>query len=478
MQTKPLFLLLVAATAFAATFGCSTAAPKKYVFFGEPQPQQVDIFEDFWSDEPCVFKPDDPELPLRRGKGAVVRFFKKGSYSKSILVDGTLTVNVYDGVDEGIEMTQPDARLVVTSEELNEKYRKFDKKIGYTYNIWLDLGEYDQPEKEITILSVFKDEKTGQATLSKPIRTIAPGTTPLPKKDDETLSAAERWAQKKLGGKSSDPLGDLQRRYSARNAARSADEERRSKTRVRDTIDVDAAQLRSNDDADDDFEFDGDFESDETSANGVRDGRNVQKVSLLQEAQDRRDATLAQFMEENREKREYYREKRRAETEEYRADADSRFERANGLNAFNEINGERGATNALNFRDLRPDYRAETSDFAARANGLADRLSAEAERTEERRAYESAVDRRADAPTSLGYDAETVADATRRADENRRAARSSRASVYASPSAAFEAETPRPVRTPAASFDGLDDFQPAADAPTKEVYVGRPSSKN
>jgi hypothetical protein len=205
---------------FATTLGCSSVGPRKYVFFGEPKPEKVEIFEDFWSDEYGAFKPDDPSLPLRRGKAGVVRFFKKNSYSRAILVDGTLTVNVYEGDEPGVTLTQPDAQMVLTSEELNESHRQFDKKTGYTYHIWLDLGEYDQPEKTLTLLSIFKDNKTGEATLSKPIVLVAPGTSPEVK-DDETkvasegASAAEDWAREALG----DPVAERRaRQRTARDA--------------------------------------------------------------------------------------------------------------------------------------------------------------------------------------------------------------------------------------------------------------------
>jgi hypothetical protein len=132
LQLCALCALLVS---FATTLGCSSVGPRKYVFFGDPKPEKVEIFEDFWSDEYGAFKPDDPSLPLRRGKAGVVRFFKKNSYSRAILVDGTLTVNVYEGDEPGITLTQPDAQMVLTSEELNESHRQFDKKTGYTYHI-------------------------------------------------------------------------------------------------------------------------------------------------------------------------------------------------------------------------------------------------------------------------------------------------------------------------------------------------------
>jgi len=169
--------------------GCASTGMKKYLFFGPPVAEKVEIFEDYWVDT-GPFKPDDPNLKLRRGKGGIIRFFKKGNYLRSIMVDGTLTVYVYDGTEDGVELTVPEARLVLDSEQLNKKQRKFDKENGYSYHVWLDLGEYDLPEKEITILSVFTDNKTGEKTASKLIRTSIGGS----KKVKVGPNDSQKWA--------------------------------------------------------------------------------------------------------------------------------------------------------------------------------------------------------------------------------------------------------------------------------------------
>ena len=72
---KPFAATIAIVVTLATTLGCSSVGPRKYVLFGDPQPEKVEMFEDFWRDYP--FKPDDPTLPLRRGKGGVIRFFKK-----------------------------------------------------------------------------------------------------------------------------------------------------------------------------------------------------------------------------------------------------------------------------------------------------------------------------------------------------------------------------------------------------------------
>ncbi len=171
-----LFLFLILPAILTGLFiltGCSSIQKRKYLVAGPIVSEKVHLFEDFWEDQ-GPFKPDDPNLPLRRGKAGVIRFFKEGNSSKSICVDGSLTVYVFEGVSEGVQLTKPIAKSVYTSEQL-EKQRKYDSKIGYSYHVWLDLGELDQPEEEISILSVFTDSKSKEQTTSKVIRTTIYG---------------------------------------------------------------------------------------------------------------------------------------------------------------------------------------------------------------------------------------------------------------------------------------------------------------
>ncbi|MBO7726622.1 MAG: hypothetical protein J6S40_09190 [Thermoguttaceae bacterium] len=138
--------------------GCSSFEHHQYIFWGEIVPQHPEELEDHWSDY-GPFLPDDHTKKMRRGKAGVLRFYKKGDFERSIPVDGELVVYVFEGHDDGIELTRPKYKLIVDSERLNRQ-RKFDKENGYSYHIWLDLGEVDQPEEAISILAVFTESKT------------------------------------------------------------------------------------------------------------------------------------------------------------------------------------------------------------------------------------------------------------------------------------------------------------------------------
>ena len=143
---------------FALMPGCSSLERHQYIFWGEIVPEHPETLEDHWSDY-GPFLPDDRTKKMRRGKAGVLRFYKEKDLERSIPVDGELVVYVFEGHDDGVELTRPKYKLIVDSERLNRQ-RKFDKKNGYSYHIWLDLGEVDQPEETISILAVFTETKT------------------------------------------------------------------------------------------------------------------------------------------------------------------------------------------------------------------------------------------------------------------------------------------------------------------------------
>ncbi len=178
--------------------GCTSIEHHKFVFWGDIVTEKPDDVQDHWSDY-GPFRLNDPTKKLRRGKAGVIRFFKEKDHTHSIAVDGELIVYVYAGSDEGIELTEPYARLILTPEQLNSQ-RKFDKKSGYSYHIWLDLGEIDDPPENISILTVFNDTKTRDQVASGITYTRIEGVVPVKREGeseqaDKTLNPVE-WAKK------------------------------------------------------------------------------------------------------------------------------------------------------------------------------------------------------------------------------------------------------------------------------------------
>ena len=437
---KPLIFALVCALASSFFLGCSNAGPRKYVFFGDPQPEKVEMFEDYWEDYP--FRPDDSSLPLRRGKGGVIRFFKKGSYTKSILVDGELTVNVYYSQREGVTLTQPDAQMILTSEELNKKHRKFNKDVGYTYHVYLDLGEYDQPEEEITILSVFRDAKTNQATLSKEIRTTTLGTSPpVPKEKERVETDAEKIARRLLGSDEEieNPIAELQARYSVRSKAKEDKLEATKDTRLRNTIDL----------------SDSKFEDIEPTG-------TAKSVSYLEESQRNRNEAFKRLIDENLEKEEYYREKRRQEADRVREDRDD---------AKTNISSLRDAptpSSPMNFNGIRTPYvdlqQATSQNYESLANQFSER--AKEEYAKRANATESSKESPYLKDAASFENAETTY-----ANE-----RGVRDRIYGDP-LTNGYERAKPVRPSeealkkTSELDSLDDLVPDSSAPPTEIYV-------
>lgn len=451
---KTFLLFLLLALFVLTTVGCSNAGPRKYVFFGEPKAQKVELFEDYWSDFP--FKPDDPELPLRRGKGGVIRFFKKNSYTRSIMVDGELTVNVYFSVEDGVTLTQPDMQLVVSSEELNQKHRKFDKETGYTYHVYLDLGVYDQPEQEITILSIFKDAKTGQATLSKEIRTVAMGSTPLEKEDDvsEGENEAVRWARKHVDSDTVNPIAELQAKYSARNKAER--EKNENDSRVKETVDLNDSQFEE-----------------------INGEPLVKSVSYLEETEAKRKAAIEKALEQNQEKNEYYRDLRRRQLEEFNES------QARKTDSVSPLRDSRGVSSALNFNASANAYKnfqaVQENQFRATAERITNRAIEEQTKdpanTMKGASKKTLGDERYfdDAKDFKEYQPQSDSMSSVGANAKKRIASKTRSAVpdgFTTPQnqTVVDMDNLRP-----SEMDKLDDFQPDDDVPPTEIYTKKTS---
>ncbi|MBR3218854.1 MAG: hypothetical protein IKF77_02950 [Thermoguttaceae bacterium] len=209
--------------------GCTSIERHRFVFWGDIVTEKPADIQDHWSDY-GPFRLNDPTKKLRRGKAGVIRFFKEKDHTRSIAVDGELIIYVYAGSDEGIELTEPYARLVLTSEQLNSQ-RKFDKKSGYSYHVWLDLGEIDDPPENISILTVFNDTKTRDQVASGITYTRIEGIVSAKKagespQDEKTLDPVE-WARKyKEANPSTNLTEEEKRRLDAMNAPQDNNPER------------------------------------------------------------------------------------------------------------------------------------------------------------------------------------------------------------------------------------------------------------
>lgn len=403
------------------------------------------MFEDYWEDYP--FRPDDPTLPLRRGKGGVIRFFKKGCYTKSIMVDGDLTVNVYYSVEDGVALTQPDAQMVLTSEELNQKHRKYNKETGYSYHVYLDLGLLEQPKEEITILSIFKDAKTGQATLSKEIRTTTLGNSePIPKKKNsrEDESEAEKIARLMLGGDetSENPIAELQARYALKNRQKKAEFDAKNGTRLIDTVDVSDSKFKEIGDS------------------------PMQTYGNLIESQREREDQMHRVLENGLSKENYYREKRRQDAENYKANQVAKGENLSSLRAAP------GASNPIQFGKVQRSYidlqQAASQNYGNIARQLSDRALEEYDKGPQNVLEQGNSN---PSPSTPAYET-GVEDAKKQYIQRQ----TEQEKLFSNPlENGFERTSggyvPEGALKKTQELDMLNEFQPDASAPPTEIYL-------
>lgn len=230
------FLFVVMLNCF---IGCSSMEKRKYVVCGPVVGEKVDLFEDHWTDY-GPFKPDDPKMKMRRGKAGVIRFFKKDNYTKSVRIDGSFIVYVFQGNEEGVELTHPEAKLILSPEQL-EKQRKYDKKTGHSYHVWLDLGEVDLPEEDISLLSVFTDTKTSEQTSSTLIRTTIAGVTRSGLNEKPSAKSEAEILREELLRKFAEEEHQKQLIPAARTSEKRFDTEDSTNSRTVNTIDLPCA---------------------------------------------------------------------------------------------------------------------------------------------------------------------------------------------------------------------------------------------
>jgi hypothetical protein len=115
-----------------------------------------------------------PGVKPRRGCGGRLYFFDKKS--RAIPVNGTLIVYAFDDAEQTDDMTQPQARYVFSPSKFTESLSQSD--LGTSYNIWIPWDELGNPQKKLTLITVFKDA-TGRIVQADPAFVVLPGRVEL-----------------------------------------------------------------------------------------------------------------------------------------------------------------------------------------------------------------------------------------------------------------------------------------------------------
>ena len=193
--------LLVLAGAMACG-GCSQPVPQKKKFtmtnpFYRDRPQRAARMTCIW--EPKMLA--EKQSVVRGFQGEII-FFRDDKMEQSTLVDGELTVYVYDADDHnivdlgGVEGIRPLCEYRFNSEALAQGMAKNKKSKMISYGVWLPLDTMPGDEKHLVLWSKFEGSgDRGELLGTDPhdqITVYLPGN-PVERKKRETQLASESY---------------------------------------------------------------------------------------------------------------------------------------------------------------------------------------------------------------------------------------------------------------------------------------------
>ncbi|MCX7425923.1 MAG: hypothetical protein NTW96_09940 [Planctomycetia bacterium] len=111
--------------------------------------------------------------PSDRGFGGRIMFYAK-SEKDPVLVDGTLSVYVFQDNGEDPKNTVPEKKFVFLAEQLPLHHSKSD--LGHSYSFYLPWDKVGGPERQLNLIVRF-EATTGQVVMSDASRKTLPGQT-------------------------------------------------------------------------------------------------------------------------------------------------------------------------------------------------------------------------------------------------------------------------------------------------------------
>lgn len=153
--------------------GCSSVAPNteltKSWFRPEATYEVPEQMMVVWTDAVQSI----PGQPPRRGCGGRLYFFDKKS--RPIPVNGTLVVYAFDDAAAS-DGTQPQARYVFSPQQFTRSFA--ESELGASYNIWVPWDELGNPQKKLTLMTVYRDA-SGKIIKADPAFVVLPGKVEL-----------------------------------------------------------------------------------------------------------------------------------------------------------------------------------------------------------------------------------------------------------------------------------------------------------
>ncbi|MGL4942101.1 MAG: hypothetical protein ACRC46_02790 [Thermoguttaceae bacterium] len=163
--------------AFAVFCGCTSVPVNPFAFSKKVKSpaRMVDV----WN----TYAQTDPEggPPLRGLAGRIVFYPEMPAKSKkppqAIQVSGTVTVFIFDGLEEDPQHAKPLKQFIFKPETLPFHYAH-KEPIGHGYDFFLPIDEHGGPEKTLSVIVRFDDRtQEGKLVVTQPVATILEGST-------------------------------------------------------------------------------------------------------------------------------------------------------------------------------------------------------------------------------------------------------------------------------------------------------------
>ena len=150
------------------------------------KPKPAARMSSFWK---CYAQtnPNPGGAPLR-GVGGRILFYSDRKNQDPIMVNGDMTIYLFDANDPLPERSVPLRHAIFKKETLPLHHRK-DNSGMHGYDFFVPMDEIDGEEMELSALAIFVDDKDGKIVMSKPISVILEGKPKkkLPEADDEDI---------------------------------------------------------------------------------------------------------------------------------------------------------------------------------------------------------------------------------------------------------------------------------------------------
>lgn len=173
--------------ACALLTGCQSNLQMKRIAAKNPMSKNVvktpTKMVDVWK----TYAQTTPEGKAMRGIAGRIHFYGDSKRKRSIKVDGSLSVFVFDGDEKDPARAKP-LKIYKFGPETLPKHYAYKKPLGHGYDFFLPFDEIGGEEKTLCVMARFDDQLEGQLVMTQPVNTILKGSSrALEKNSPENL---------------------------------------------------------------------------------------------------------------------------------------------------------------------------------------------------------------------------------------------------------------------------------------------------